>query len=84
MRKERQLAHKKKKAGKPLKDPAAPKKPLSAFMIFSNSIREKVRAENPGARTLAFCTCCAPRDLQRSALVSAARVCATGARRKVV
>lgn len=81
MRKERQLAHKKKKAGKPLKDPAAPKKPLSAFMIFSNSIREKVRAENPGA---AFCTRCARRDLQRSALVSAARVCAMGARRKVV
>jgi len=41
------LDHKKKKAGKPLKYPNAPKKPLSAFMIFSNSIREKIRTDNP-------------------------------------
>ena len=45
---ERLLAAKKKKAGKALKDPAAPKKPLSAFMIFSNRVREQVRKDNPG------------------------------------
>ena len=54
VREQRKVAVKQKKAGKPLKDPAAPKKPLSAFMIFSNSIREKIRAENPGG---SFCTC---------------------------
>jgi len=32
------------------KDPNQPKKPLSAFMIFSNSIREKVRKDDPGSR----------------------------------
>ncbi|PNW88436.1 hypothetical protein CHLRE_01g029450v5 [Chlamydomonas reinhardtii] len=30
------------------KDPNAPKKNLSAFMYFSNSNRDKVKAENPG------------------------------------
>ncbi|GIL44113.1 hypothetical protein Vafri_1648 [Volvox africanus] len=40
-------------AGKPkkekkVKDPNAPKKNLTAFMYFSNSNREKVKAENPG------------------------------------
>ena len=65
VRKQRQLDHKKKKAGKPLKDPNAPKKPLSAFMIFSNSIREKIRTDNPGA---SLCTCCTRRNRQRSAV----------------
>lgn len=33
-----------------LQDPNAPKKNLSAFMYFSNSNRDKVKAENPGER----------------------------------
>ncbi|KXZ45334.1 hypothetical protein GPECTOR_56g431 [Gonium pectorale] len=38
-----------KKKRKP-KDPNAPKKNLSAFMYFSNSNRDKVKSENPGAK----------------------------------
>jgi len=41
VRQARSVAAKKKKAGKPAKDPNAPKKPLSAFMIFSNKVREE-------------------------------------------
>ena len=37
---------KKTKKGKK-KDPKAPKKPLSAYMYFSNELRSKVKAENP-------------------------------------
>lgn len=47
VRQARSVAAKKKKAGKPAKDPNAPKKPLSAFMIFSNKVREDVRAKSP-------------------------------------
>lgn len=31
------------------KDPAAPKRPLSAYMFFSQDHREKVKTENPDA-----------------------------------
>ena len=31
------------------KDPAAPKRPLSAYMFFSQEWRERVKAENPDA-----------------------------------
>lgn len=31
------------------KDPAAPKRPLSAYMFFSQDWRERVKAENPDA-----------------------------------
>lgn len=31
------------------KDPAAPKRPLSAYMFFSQDWRERVKAENPEA-----------------------------------
>jgi len=33
--------------GKPIKDPNAPKKPLSAYFLFSQDERLKVKAENP-------------------------------------
>jgi len=36
-----------KPAGKPMKDPNAPKKPLSAYFLFSQDERLKVRAEFP-------------------------------------
>merc|ERR1712227_41841 len=32
---------------KPIKDPNAPKKPLSAYFLFSQEERLKVKAENP-------------------------------------
>jgi len=35
------------KAGKPMKDPNAPKKPLSAYFLFSQDERLKVKAEFP-------------------------------------
>jgi len=35
------------KAGKPMKDPNAPKKPLSAYFLFSQDERLKVKAEYP-------------------------------------
>lgn len=31
------------------KDPAAPKRPLSAYMFFSQDWRERVKSENPDA-----------------------------------
>ncbi|KAK9897519.1 hypothetical protein P389DRAFT_195127 [Cystobasidium minutum MCA 4210] len=39
---------KRKKAAKKLKDPDAPKRPPSAYIIFQNEIREKVKESNPG------------------------------------
>lgn len=39
----------KKKAKKNKKDPNAPKKPMTAFMLFSNAMRPKVKADNPDA-----------------------------------
>ena len=36
------------KRGKKVVDPHAPKKPHTAFIYFSNSIREKVKQDNPG------------------------------------
>jgi len=36
-----------KPAGKPIKDPNAPKKPLSAYFLYSQEERLKVKAENP-------------------------------------
>ena len=36
-----------KKGGKK-KDPDAPKKPLTSFMLFSNKMRGKVKEDNPG------------------------------------
>jgi len=35
------------KKEKKIKDPNAPKRPASAYLIFQNKIREKVKAENP-------------------------------------
>ncbi len=35
------------KGGKPIKDPNAPKKPLSAYFLFSQEERLKVKAEYP-------------------------------------
>ena len=35
------------KKGKKAKDPNAPKGALSAFMYFSNEVRDKIRKENP-------------------------------------
>eukprot|EP00873_Tetraselmis_striata_P034655 jgi/Tetstr1/454919/TSEL_041782.t1 len=37
------------KKAKKVKDKNAPKKPMSAFMMFSNTVRESVKAENPEA-----------------------------------
>jgi len=45
--KESQPAQATKKSRKK-KDKDAPKKALSAFMFFSNDVRDKVKAENPG------------------------------------
>ncbi|KAL2914143.1 Non-histone chromosomal protein 6 [Polyrhizophydium stewartii] len=39
----------KKSEGKTRKDPDAPKKPLSAFMIFSKENRPRIKEENPDA-----------------------------------
>jgi hypothetical protein len=36
---------------KPHKDPRAPKRPITAFLAFSNHYRESVRAKNPGMKT---------------------------------
>ncbi|EKX52999.1 hypothetical protein GUITHDRAFT_161135 [Guillardia theta CCMP2712] len=52
VRKERTEKAKKKKEGKPAKDPNAPKRPLSAFMIYSNQaishqVRDKIKSANP-------------------------------------
>jgi hypothetical protein len=33
---------------KPKKDPNAPKKPLTSFMLFSNEFRSQIKKENPG------------------------------------
>lgn len=38
-----------KRGGKPKKDPNAPKRALSAYMIFSNEQRSTVKEENPTA-----------------------------------
>jgi hypothetical protein len=40
---------KKKAPAKKEKDPNAPKKGLSAFMIFSSENRSRIKEENPGA-----------------------------------
>lgn len=37
----------KKKAKRAKKDPNAPKKPMNAYMLYANSVRTKVREENP-------------------------------------
>jgi hypothetical protein len=39
-----------KKTTKKAKDPNAPKRPLSAFMIFSNESRSRIKEENPSAK----------------------------------
>lgn len=39
----------KKKKRRAKKDPNAPKNPLSAYLLFCEEWREKVRAENPDA-----------------------------------
>lgn len=36
------------KGGKSKKDPNAPKRPMTAFMLYSNANRAKVKSENPG------------------------------------
>ncbi|CAJ0928105.1 unnamed protein product [Ranitomeya imitator] len=38
----------KKAEGKKVKDPAAPKRPMSAYMLWLNASREKIKSENPG------------------------------------
>jgi len=38
------------KNGKTAKDPKAPKRPLSSYMIFSQENREKIMTENPGIK----------------------------------
>jgi len=38
---------KKKAKGRAKKDPNAPKRPMNAYMLFANSVRAKVREENP-------------------------------------
>ncbi|XP_075698319.1 FACT complex subunit SSRP1 [Rhinoderma darwinii] len=38
----------KKAEGKKVKDPAAPKRPMSAYMLWLNASREKIKGENPG------------------------------------
>ena len=37
-----------KKNSKGKKDPNAPKRPMTAFMLYSNATRAKVKADNPG------------------------------------
>ena len=43
------VLHRKRKKPKkmPKKDPDAPKKPLSSFMLFGNEMRAKIKEENP-------------------------------------
>eukprot|EP01061_Rhynchopus_euleeides_P046339 TRINITY_DN874_c0_g1_i1.p1 TRINITY_DN874_c0_g1~~TRINITY_DN874_c0_g1_i1.p1 ORF type:complete len:228 (+),score=150.90 TRINITY_DN874_c0_g1_i1:39-686(+) len=38
---------KRKRGGKAKKDPNAPKKPLTAYFLFANSVRQEIRDENP-------------------------------------
>ena len=38
------------KKAKAEKDPFAPKKPLTAFMLYTNNRRQDVMAKNPGLR----------------------------------
>ncbi|XP_053307153.1 FACT complex subunit SSRP1 [Spea bombifrons] len=38
----------KKAEGKKQKDPSAPKRPMSAYMLWLNASREKIKSENPG------------------------------------
>ena len=38
---------KRKKKPKKEKDPDAPKRPMSAYLIFQNSVREDMKAKNP-------------------------------------
>ena len=38
------------KGGKGTKDPNAPKKNMSAYLMYQNTMRENFRAENPGVR----------------------------------
>jgi len=47
--KEFQAAKKAKKFGKKPKDKTAPKRPLTAFFVFANTIRDSVRQNNPEA-----------------------------------
>merc|ERR1711874_66797 len=42
-----QVVHQPTKVGKPMKDPNAPKKPLSAYFLFSQEERLKVKAQFP-------------------------------------
>lgn len=42
-----QIVQQQSKGGKPMKDPNAPKKPLSAYFLFSQEERLKVKAEYP-------------------------------------
>lgn len=37
----------KKTAKRAKKDPNAPKRPMNAYMLYANSVREQVREENP-------------------------------------
>jgi structure-specific recognition protein 1 len=41
-------AKKKPKAKRAKKDPNAPKQPMNSYMLYSNSVRAKIREENPG------------------------------------
>lgn len=43
------------KAAKTKKDPNAPKRPLSAYMIFATEKRPQVLKENPGIKFGKFC-----------------------------
>ncbi len=42
--------YKLKKGYKKVKDPNAPKRPINAYMLFSNQQRESVKASNPGIK----------------------------------
>ncbi|KAM3913026.1 FACT complex subunit SSRP1 isoform 2-T2 [Leptodactylus fuscus] len=44
----REKKPRKKAEGKKGKDPAAPKRPMSAYMLWLNASREKIKSENPG------------------------------------
>ncbi|MBN3305407.1 SSRP1 protein, partial [Amia calva] len=46
--KEKKERKPRKKEGKKQKDAGAPKRPLSAYMLWLNASREKIRAEHPG------------------------------------